>query len=288
MRTARRWLPAAPLLLYLAVFFAYPSASVVVLALTDSLGAGFPSFESFRALADDALFWRALCLNVVLPILSVVLELAAGLALALLLAARFPGRQLIRAIVVLPFALPEIVFLIIMRFVFAPRGYANAALALAGIEPVDWLAPAQWLTLAVVICVDAWRVTPVVFLLLLAALSAIPEEVNQAARLDGGGAWARLRWITLPLLRPALIAAVLLRGLDALRMFATPLVLAGVEGAPVLSTYAFHQWSDYGNDAVAAAAAAVLAGLCVLLSLPLLRLSMLSVQPGSSAERQPR
>jgi ABC-type Fe3+ transport system permease subunit len=80
-----------------------------------------------------------------------------------------------------------------------------------------------------------------------------------------------LIWVTLPLLRPALVAAVLLRGLDALRMFATPLVLAGVEGAPMLSTYAFHQWSDYGNDAPAAAAAAVLACLSVALTLPLLR-----------------
>jgi len=80
-----------------------------------------------------------------------VLELAAGLALALLLAARFPGRQLVRAIVVLPFALPEIVFLTIMRYVLAPRGYANAALGAAGLGPIDWLAPGQWLTLATIV-----------------------------------------------------------------------------------------------------------------------------------------
>ena len=89
--------------------------------------------------------------------------------------------------------------------------------------------------------------------------------------MDGAGAMRRFWFVTLPLLRPALFAAVLLRGVDALRVFATPLVLTGVEGVPVLSTYAYHQWSDYGNDMAAAAAASVLAALSVALTLPLLR-----------------
>jgi multiple sugar transport system permease protein len=114
-------------------------------------------------------------------------------------------------------------------------------------------------------------VTPVVFLLLLAGLAAIPDDVQEAARMDGAGSIRRLWFVTLPLLRPALFAALLLRGVDALRMFATPLVLTGVEGVPVLSTYAYHQWSDYGHDMAAAAAACVLALLSVTLTLPLLR-----------------
>jgi len=106
---------------------------------------------------------------------------------------------------------------------------------------------------------------------LLAALADIPDEIREAAQLDGAGALTRLWRITLPLLRPALLAAVLLRGVDALRIFATPLVLTGVEGVPVLSSYAYHQWSDYGNDAAAAAAACVLAVGSVILCIPLLR-----------------
>src|SRR5262249_38709281 len=113
--------------------------------------------------------------------------------------------------------------------------------------------------------------TPVVFLMLLAALAAIPSSIYEAASLDGAGAWARFRTLTLPLLWPALIAAALLRGLDAIRIFAAPLVLAGVEGAPVLSTYAFHQWSDYGDDGAAAAASLALAVISVALAVPLLR-----------------
>lgn len=266
-----RYVATAPLLLYLLLFLAYPSVYAVKLAFTDSISHTFPSLVNFRLLRDDPLFWEALWLNLALPVLSVVVELIAGLALALLLAARFPGRRLLRALVVLPFALPEIVFLTMMRYIFAPRGYANAALLAVGASPVEWLRPGQTLTVLTVVLVDAWHVTPVVFLMLLAALGGIPEEVVEAAQLDGAGAVHRFCFITLPLLRPALVAAVLLRGLDALRLFATPLVLAGVEGVPVLSTYAFHQWSDYGNDGAAAAAASALALLSTVLAIPLLR-----------------
>jgi multiple sugar transport system permease protein len=249
-----RWLGALPLALYVVAFLGYPVVHALGLALTDPAGDRFPSLVNLRTLAGDALFWRALLNNLVLPVASVALELVLGLGLALLLA-----------------ALPEIVYLTVMRYVLAPRGYANAALAAAGLESVDWLLPGRWRTLAVVAVVDAWHVTPVVFLLLLAALAAMPAGIHEAARLDGAGAWARFRRVTLPLLAPALATAALLRGLDAVRIFAAPLVLAGVEGLPVLSTYAFHQWSDYGDDGAAAAAALVLALTSVVLAASLLR-----------------
>jgi ABC-type sugar transport system permease subunit len=163
-----------------------------------------------------------------------------------------------------------------MRYLFAPRGYANAALLAAGASPVEWLLPGRALTFFTVVAADAWHVTPVVFLMLLAALSGIPEEINDAARLDGARSFTRFFYVTLPLLRPAIWAAVLLRGVDAMRIVATPLVLTGVEGVPVLSTYAYHQWSDYGNDGAAAAAASLLALLSVLVTIPLLRRRVIS------------
>jgi multiple sugar transport system permease protein len=261
----------APLLAFLALFLVYPTLYAVRMAFTDGVTGAFPSMENFRLLWRDQLFWRAMVGNVVIPLASVVIELVLGLALALLLMHRFPGRRGLRAVVILPFALPEIVFLTVMRYAFAPRGYLNGLLSAAGIGPIDWLAPGSVMAYATVIAADAWHVTPVVFLIMLAALTAIPDEIGEAARLDGAGAWARLRRITLPLLLPAIIAAVLLRGLDALRMFATPLVLAGVEGVPVLSTYAYHQWSDYGDDGAAAATALLLALMSLCLTAPLLR-----------------
>jgi len=271
---SRRWtasLLAMPLLAALAIGYAYPIGYALVLAFTDPISGQVPRLSNFTDLAADPLFWRAARNNLLLPVASVVVELGVGLGLALFLALRFPGRSVLRAAVVLPFALPEIVVLTIMRYVFAPRGYANAALAALGVGPYDWLAPGRPLAWATVVLVDAWHVTPVVFLILLAAVSGIPDELREAAQLDGAGALARLRLIIIPLLRPALVAALLLRGVDALRIFATPLVLTGVEGVPVVSTYAYHQWSDYGSDATAAAAAVALAAVSVVLSLPLLR-----------------
>jgi ABC-type sugar transport system permease subunit len=267
----RAQLLAVPLLAYLALLLAYPMVHAVRLALTDPPSGTFPSLENFRVLADDALFWRALATNVVFPLAAVTLELVAGIGLALLLAARVGGRRLLRAVVVVPFALPEVAFLAIMRYVLAPHGYANAVVSGLGAGPVDWLRPGSTLAFVTVVCVDAWHMTPVVFLIVLAGLAAIPAELDEAARLDGAPYWQRLRRVTLPLLRPAVTAAVLLRGVDAVRCFATPLVLAGVEGVPVLSTYAYHQWSDYGNDGAAAAAAIVLGLVAMLASVPLVR-----------------
>jgi ABC-type sugar transport system permease subunit len=243
----------------------------VKLAFTDTVGGVFPSLESFRTLARDELFWRALAGNVVVPAATVVLEIGAGLGLALLLASRMPARRLVRAAVVLPFALPEIVFLTIVRAILAPRGYANGALVSLGAPTVDFLVPGSFVSYLTVILVDAWRTTPVVFLILLGALAAIPEEVDQAARLDGARGFRRVAFVTVPLLWPALLAAILLRGVDALRIFAVPLVLTGAEGVPVLSSYAYHQWSDYGADGAAAAASVILAVLSTAAAIPLLR-----------------
>ncbi len=267
----KSWLLAVPLVAYLAVFLLYPMGEAVVLAFTDSLSGEFPSLASFRTIAEDGLFWDALVVNVGLPLIAVALELVAGLGLALLLAERLPARRLLRAAVLLPFALPEIVFLTILRNILTPRGYLSGALATLGAEPVDLLAPGTVSSFVAVAFVDAWRTTPIVFLIVLGALVAIPAEIGQAARVDGASGWRRFWHVTLPLLRPAIVAAVLLRGLDALRLFAAPLVLTGVEGVPVLSTYAYHQWSDYGDDGAAAAASVVLALVCVLASVPLLR-----------------
>ena len=266
----RPGLAALPLAAWLLVFLAWPAVYAVRLAFTDPAGGAFPSLEPFRALAGDPLFWRAFANNALLPPLVVALEVVGGLALALLLAGRLPARRWLRTAVLVPFALPEVVFLAIARHLLAPRGYLNGVLAGFGVEPTPWLAPGHATAFAAVVLVDAWHTTPIVFLMLLSALAALPREVEQAARLDGAGDVRRFAYVTLPLLAPTLAAAILLRGLDALRIFATPLVLTGVEGVPVLSSYAYHQWSDQGSDGAAAAAGVVLAVLCVLAAIPLL------------------
>ena len=108
MPRLRAWAPAAPLLLYLAAFLVQPSLYAVKLSFTDTLTGRFPSLANFRLVTGDGLFWRALAGNVLLPAAIVAVEVAGGLALAVLLAARLPGRRLLRAIVVVPFALPPL------------------------------------------------------------------------------------------------------------------------------------------------------------------------------------
>jgi ABC-type sugar transport system permease subunit len=148
-----------------------------------------------------------------------------------------------------------------------PRGYLNGALRLAGVAPLPWLVPGSPLSFATVILVDAWHVTPVVMLIIVAGLQTIPPELYEAARLDGAGTFATFRHITLPLLAPAMLAALVLRGIDAMRIFSTTLVLTGVEGVPVISTYAYNLWTDAQEPRLAMAASVILALLIVLIAL---------------------
>jgi ABC-type sugar transport system permease subunit len=253
-------------LAYLASQFALPLVSGIVM----SFAAGGFSLANYGFVLHDPLFWRAWANNLILPALSLCLEFVLGLLFALLLSSARRVSIVTEISILLPFLIPEIVFLSIARYILLPRGYLNGALFSAGFGGAGWLNPGSGLALASVIVVDAWHVTPVVTLVLLGGLQTIPAELYEAAHLDGAGAVARLRHVTLPFLKPALFAALLLRGVDALRIFSTVLVLTGAEGTPVLSTYAYQLWSDALEPRVAMAASVMLALLITLLSLAVL------------------
>lgn len=248
------------------LFVAVPGAFMAAVMLVPAFGGlvlSFnrcgPSLGNYALLFADPMFWRALANNLVIPAGSLGLELALGLLLALYLTARPKPPAVVEIAAVLPFAIPEIVLLTLARYLFMPRGYVNAALVEAGFHPLGWLLPNHALALATVITVDAWHVTPVVMLILMGGLQSIAPEIYEAAALDGAGTFATFRHITLPLLFPSIVAAVVLRGVDALRIFSTTLVLTGAEGVPVLSTYAYQQWTDAQQPRVAMAASVILA-----------------------------
>jgi trehalose transport system permease protein len=250
-----------------AVFVAIPAAFMALLlaapafeGLALSFDAhGRPSLANYAALFGDPMFWRALMNNLLVPIGSLAVEFILGLALALFLTARHRPGAIVEIAAVLPFAIPEIVLLTLARYIFIRRGYMNGALVAAGVPALGWVTPNSWLAFLTVVVVDAWHVTPVVMLVLMAGLETIPREVYEAARLDGAGAFATFRHITLPLLIPAMVGALVLRGVDALRIFSTTLVLTGAEGVPVLSTYAYQMWSDAQEPHLAMAASVILA-----------------------------
>jgi len=256
------------------IFVIVPCLFMVALLLLPALNGLVLSFDhhglslaNYKFLFHDSMFLRTLANNLLVPIGSLVIEFVLGLALALTLTARRNRSALIETAAILPFAIPEIVILTLARYIFMPRGYLNGALAITGMHPLPWLSPHSSLAMFTVILVDAWHVTPVVMLMLMAGLQTIPIELYEAARLDGASTLATFRFVTLPMLLPAIVGALILRGIDALRIFSTVLVLTGPEGVPVLSTYSYSLWDDAQKPHEAMAAAMILALMVTLIGL---------------------
>jgi ABC-type sugar transport system permease subunit len=274
-RATRRelaWLGlAGPAAATLALLLAAPLVQALVIALRPQ---GIWGLGAFGQVFEDPLFRRALWLNLLVPVVSLAIEAGLGLALALWLWRLRRGRVLWRTLALLPFALPEIVFILTMQLLFRQHGYLNSLLVTLSGDPVLWLRPGSALATGVIIAIDVWRVTPIVFLLILVALDQIDRTLLEAVRLDGGGVWAEVRHVQIPLVMPMLVIAVALRAIDAFRIFATPYVLMGVQGFPVVTSYSYHLWADRGDPAAANAAALVLAvaiALVTVIGLTLLR-----------------
>lgn len=263
-----------PLVVYLLALTAVPIVETVRLSVSAPLDGGFPSLGRYRALLASDLFRAAFRNTVVVVLLSLVLEISLGLVLALTLHRRFPLRGLVRTLVLMPLGVPTVVSAAVMLLVFTRAGYLNAllfavadALGVLGIEwrfePVGWTVAGGLPTLFTVAVADTWKVVPVVTLILLAGLQAIPVEVEEAARADGATGWRRLVLVVLPLLAPYLTAAVILRAIDAFRIFEVALVLAGrVE--PVLGTFIWSRYAPPTSDPFTAAAAAVVLFVLIL------------------------
>ncbi|GIX49091.1 MAG: sugar ABC transporter permease [Candidatus Tectimicrobiota bacterium] len=246
----------APLVLYLGALTLAPVVSTLVLSLRHPEGGW--GLGAFRAIAGHYQFAEAVVNTLAITGISLALEFCLGLVAALSLAGRFRAQGVVRVLLLLPLGVPTIVAAAAMRYVFGTVGYLNELLYRLGLLslPIDWTG-SRGLALLTVAVADAWKVTPLVMLILLAGLQAIPREVYEAARTDGAGPWQQFVWITLPLLRPALTLALIVRGVDAFRIFALPLALVG-RNLPVLSTYAYVEYLEYGNPYTAAASSTIL------------------------------
>jgi trehalose transport system permease protein len=259
---------AGPLFAFVLVLTIAPILDTVRLSLTAPVDGQFLSLANYRTIFASEVFRRALVNTVVVALLSILLQLGMGLALALTLQVPFRGRSVVRTVMLVPLGVPAVVAGAVMLLVFSRAGYLNSvifALAdlvnrLPGVEwryvPASWTVAGGWRTLLTIAIADTWKVLPLVTLIMLAGLQSIPDEVLEAAGVDGATRWQRFRWITLPLLVPYVTMAVILRAIDGFRIFEVALVLAGrVE--PVLGTYI---WSRYGpptSDAFTAAAASI-------------------------------
>lgn len=233
----------SPLFIYVFGMTLIPVFASILLGFEDPpRGGGFPSLESYRLVVQNYQFLSAFNNTIVITVMSVSMELVLGLMVALMMARRFHGRGIFRAIILLPLGIPVVVAASNMRYIFLSSGYLNEALIDLNLisQPIDWLKDPQ--ALFTVAFTDMWKVTPLVMLILLAGLESIPTELYEAAQVDGAGLWDRFRYLTLPLLRPAITSAVVIRGIDAFRIFAHPMGLGVGRTVPVLSTFGYYEY----------------------------------------------
>lgn len=200
------------------------------------LGRPFIGLSNYFEAVGDPRFRDALWHTLFFTLTSVSLELLIGLWLALALNRAFRGRGLVRAAVLIPWAIPTVVSALLWRFMFEGQtGIVNAALTDVGAlrEPIVWFIQPRTAWVPVILA-DVWKTTPFVSLLLLAGLQNIDTSLYEAARIDGASAWRQFRHVTLPLLKPAVLVALIFRTLDAFRVF--DLIYALTGGGPGTST----------------------------------------------------
>jgi multiple sugar transport system permease protein len=241
-----------PALVVIAIVAAYPIGYAIWLSLNQysvrvANLSRFVGIDNYTAALKSSEFWSATWTTVLFTIISVTLELLIGLGMALAMHQAFKGRAILRTVVLVPWAILTVVTAITWRTIFEPNlGLAPVVLqklSLPGANTV-WLGENGY-ALAVIILGDVWKTAPFMALLLLAGLQVIPEDVYEAAKVDGATTWQRFVRITLPLLKPAILVALIFRTLDALRIFDLPYVLTqGANGTTTLSILSYQKFSQ--------------------------------------------
>ncbi|MBF6062926.1 sugar ABC transporter permease [Nocardia terpenica] len=278
-RRARPWLFVAPVLLALAVVIGYPVVRAVWMSFQKDSGlneatgmfeeggpAGFGNYthwllqqcqlpgggvESCPTGNLGSQFWAAVAVTLLFTVVTVTLEATIGLGMAMVMGKTFRGRALLRAAVLIPWAIPTAVTARLWEFMFQYDGVVNRVLH----THLLWQTDPMWSRVAV-ITADVWKTTPFMALLILAGLQVIPGEVYEAARVDGASAWQRFTQITLPLLKPALLVAVLFRTMDALRLYDLPAIMT--QGNPATRTISILVVDQVRQGANSASALSVL------------------------------
>jgi len=265
-RVRAAWVFLLPMLAVLALVAGWPLARTIWFGFTDAglaalSDSAFIGLENYRYLLEDPDWWQAVRNTLVFAGVSVALETVLGLAIALALNARFPARGLLRAAVLIPWAIPTVVSAKMWSWMYNDVfGVLNHMLLGLGLvdAPVAWTASPDTALLAIIL-VDVWKSTPFMALLLLAGLQMLPRECYESARVDGVHPVKVFFRITLPLLKPALVVAVIFRLLDALRVFDVIYVMTGNSPATMsMSVYARQQLVDFQDVGYGSAAATLL------------------------------
>lgn len=277
------WMFLVPVIVVMLLVAVWPLSRTFFFAFTDAY-LDDPSvysmvgIDNFLEVLRDPNWWVAVRNTLVFTVVSVLIETALGLAIALLINEAIPGRGLVRAAILVPWAIPVVVSAKIWEWMLNDQfGVINKILIGLGFidHGIAWTASSS-LILGVTIFIDVWMTTPFMVLLILAGLQLISPEIFEAAEVDGIPAWKRFWSITLPMLRPAIGVAVLFRVLDALRMFDLAYVLAASnENVMTVSVYARDRLISFQELGVGSAASTwvfLLVALVAILIIGALRL----------------
>ncbi|MEQ8343670.1 MAG: sugar ABC transporter permease [Marinovum algicola] len=298
-RTRAAWMFLAPMLIVLGAVALFPLGQTIWFGFTDAslnnidaarfvglrnyiewLDYGNGQGEWLGLLADDR-WWRAVRNTVWFAVVSVSFETLFGLIIALVLNAKFPGRAVVRTLVLVPWAIPTVVSAKMWGWMLHDQfGIINDMLIKLGLiaTPIAWTASADT-AMAAVMMVDIWKTTPFMALLILAGLQMIPDDIYEAARLDGINPVRVFRKVTLPLVMPALLVGVVFRGLDALRVFDIVYVLTpNTDATRTMSVYARENLFDYDKFAYGSAASTLLFLIVALITIGFIYLTRMDLE----------
>jgi multiple sugar transport system permease protein len=261
------WKLCAPAVFVMLLVTAYPIAYAVWLSL-QKYDLRFPDEREFVGLKNygdvlsSSLWWDDLFTTLLITAISVVVELVLGLGLALLMHRAIFGRRTVRASILIPYGIVTVVAALAWRFAFDnTTGFVND---LVNTTDKDWFGE-RVSSLFVIILTEVWKTTPFMALLLLAGLVLVPEQLHQAARVDGATTWQRFTKITLPLIKPAILVALLFRTLDAFRVFDSVFVMTkGANDTETVSILGYNQLVNRLNLGIGSAVS-VLIFLCVII-----------------------
>jgi len=232
-------------------------------------------WQNYIDLWDDPVAMESLFTTLIFVGVTIPLELLCGLGIALVLNEAFHGRGLLRAVVLIPWAIPTVVSSQMWRFIFNDR-YGLINFIFFGGDVSRYLAPLAdpHLALVAIMAAEIWKTTPFAALILLAGLQGIPDDLYEAASIDGATAWQKFRHVTVPLIRPALLLALLFRTIDSLRVF--DLVFVTTQGGPadatnVLQFYGYKKTFAEGMVGYGSAIAVAVFSMSLIFSLAYLR-----------------
>jgi multiple sugar transport system permease protein len=234
----------APSFIVMILVAAYPLVYAVVLSLynyrlTDPGGREFVGLSNYLVILTDALWWNDFMTTLIITVVTVAIELVVGFAFAYVMLRIIRGRGPLRTAILIPYGIVTVVSAFIWRYAFAlDSGFVNQWF---GLEGFNWFGD-RWSALFVICLSEIWKTTPFISLLLLAGLVQVPEDMLEAAKVDGATAWQRLVKVTLPNMKAAIMVALLFRTLDAWRIFDNPFVMTrGANDTETISFLAYRQ-----------------------------------------------